>query len=283
MYAVISQSDCGAPANDLAGVRVAGGVEVRVGLRDGISRVLSVRERDGYKVRFPHRSAPPEAILINTGGGIASGDRIRQSFVVEAGAAMVATTQASERVYRTFECATTDVVMAAQVAEGGSFCWLPQDTILFDRSRLSRRLEVDLATDAQALIAETVVLGRAAMGETIAAGLFRDRWRIRRGGDLVFAENVLLNDGVFPILPAPATAMGCRVIMTAVLVAPGAPERLDRVRSVLSDAPFVAAASAWNGMMVVRGLADRSEDVRSLLARLIPHLGAPLIPRVWWT
>ena len=60
----------------LGNVRVSGGVSIHCQLRLGESRIVDTRERDGYKVRSPRRSSPPEAVLINTGGGIAAGDDV---------------------------------------------------------------------------------------------------------------------------------------------------------------------------------------------------------------
>ena len=47
--------------------------------------------------------------------------------------------------------------------------WLPQETILFDRARLSRRIDVDLSSDA-AGNGRSIVFGRSAMGEVVHEG-----------------------------------------------------------------------------------------------------------------
>lgn len=284
MSAAICPSEAiAAPAGDLSRVRVTGGVKVRIVADSAGSRVAETRERDGYKVRFPRRSSPPEAILINTGGGIASGDRIVQSFAVEEDAAFVATTQASERVYRSADGATACMSVTASVGAGGDFFWVPQETILFDNARLDRLFEIDLAPTSRALLAETVILGRQAMGETMAGGWFRDKWRVRRDGALVFAENLLLEPEVLRALDQPAVAGGAHVITTVVLAAHDVADRLETARAVLAEAPLACAASSWNGLLVVRGLSSRSEDARHLVAALLPVLGAPFVPRVWWT
>ena len=268
---------------DLAKVRVSGGVRVAIDAMDGVSRIADVRERDGFKVRFPRRANPPEAILINTGGGLASGDTIRQDFAIADNAALTVTTQASERVYRALGNAMTRFDVTATVGAGGKLFWLPQETILFDRARLKRTISIDMAASACTLITETVVLGRAAMGETFDTGLFLDSWRIRRGGRLVFAENVRLDDLALRAMPESAVAGGAHVISTTILVAPDAEDRLCRVRDVLERAPYVCAASAWNGLLVVRGLAHKNEPARRLMAELTPALGIEKLPRVWWT
>jgi len=267
----------------VANVRVRGGVSVHVGSRNGRNRITDLSERDGYKVRFPRRSNPPEAIIINTGGGLASGDNIQQSFDVGDSSALTVTTQAAERSYRSIDAATTQLNVTADVGEDAKLIWLPQETILFDRTHLARSIDVDLTSSSQALIAETVVFGRIAMGETLKSGVFSDKWRIRRNGLLVFAENVKLDGQTFQAMTSAAMSGEAHVATTLVYIAPDAEDLLDGARAAIADAPFECAASAWNSMLVVRGLAHRSEDVRHMVARLVPALGAGLLPRVWWT
>ena len=92
---------------------------------------------------------------------------------------LIAGTAAAEKIYRsTGPDAEMDVKL--DVGEGAQLAWLPQETILFDRARLSRRIDVDLAESASLLMAEAVVFGRAAMGEAMREGFFADRWRVRR-------------------------------------------------------------------------------------------------------
>ncbi len=107
-----------------------------------------------------------------------------------------------------------------EIGEGARLAWLPQETILFDRARLSRRIDVDLAESASLLMAEAVVFGRAAMGEAMSQGFFADRWRVRRAGKLVFADSARLDGAIAEKLGQPASAAGGIAIAT-VLIAPG--------------------------------------------------------------
>ncbi len=267
----------------LGSVRVSGGVSIHCQQRLGQSRIVNTRERDGYKVRSPRRSEPPEAVLINTGGGIAAGDDILHDICVDDGADLTVTTQASERIYRSIDGAMSKIDARIELGAGAGLNWLPQDTIIFDRSRLERNITAEITDTSRLLVAETLVLGRVAMGETLTEGLFRDKWRIHRGGKLVFAENVLLRDETFHLLNAAAIAGGAQAILTLVFLAPDAEDRLSAVREVLASAKFDCAASAWNRMLVVRGLALKTEQVRSLMSELVPALHRGTLPRVWWT
>ena len=263
--------------------RVDGGVSIRIKARGGGSAIADLLERDGYKVRFPRGTAHPEAVIINTGGGLAGGDRVRQTVIVDGGAAATVTTQAAERVYRALDESETSLDVRLTVGGGARLDWLPQETILFDRSRLARSIDVEMAGDARLLLAETIIFGRTAMGETVKTGRLIDRWRIRRGGRLVFAETVRLEGAIAETLDRPPVAGGAHVVATALAIRPDAEDLLEPVRAALTGAACEAGASAWNGMLVIRALGRSGESVRRLLERALPVLSAAALPRVWQT
>src|SRR5262249_57637637 len=101
-----------------------------------------------------------------------------------------------------------------------SVAWLPQETILFDRARLKRTIDIDLAEDARLVLAEAIVFGRAGMGETVDDSFLLDRWRLRRGGRLIHAEAMRLDGAVATRLARPAGAKGGIAVAT-VLGVPG--------------------------------------------------------------
>ena len=112
--------------------------------------------------------------------------------------------------------------------------WLPQETILFDRARISRRIDLDLAETASLLLCEIVVFGRSAMGERMRHGEFVDRWRLRRGGKLVFAETIRLDGEIGEKLARPAIAKGGVAIGTALIV-PGDEAVVERIREAANS------------------------------------------------
>src|SRR5205085_9268683 len=120
------------------------------------------------------------AVLINTAGGVAGGDRFDIAVSAGEGARLILTTAAAEKVYRA-PTAPAQLDISLKAASGARLCWLPQETILFDRAKILRRIDIDLAESASLLLCEIVVFGRAAMGERMQQGEFIDRWRLRRG------------------------------------------------------------------------------------------------------
>ena len=78
------------------------------------------------------------------------------------------------------------------------------------------------------------MFGRAAMGEKMLHGEFVDRWRLRRGGKLVFAETVRLDGDIGEKLARPAVANGGVAIGTALIV-PGDEALVERDPRVVGN------------------------------------------------
>ena len=161
--------------------------------------------------------------------------------------------------------------------------WLAQEQILFDGARLRRDLEVTMAPDASLTLVESVVFGRLAMGESIAAGCFRDRWRVRRGGQLVLAEEVALQGRVSDILNRPAVGGGARALATFLHVAPDAEAQLERVRDGLAGASCECGATALPGMVLARFLSANPLALRTDLATFVAGFRREPMPRSWQT
>ncbi|MGQ7791492.1 urease accessory protein UreD [Faunimonas sp. B44] len=261
--------------------RSLGRVDLSVSRQGGATRVARLSEAGASRLRLPRAVADPlEAVIINTGGGMACGDRYSVSIDAGARSDVVVTTPAAERVYRSDGAeAVLDVRLAA--ACGACLAWLPQETILYDRARLRRRFDAELAADAALLVFEALVLGRAASGESMKEGAVEDRWRIRRDGRLVYADTLRLDGDIAALSKRPAVLGGAAALATLLYVAPDAEARLDEARDALSGSRSTAGASAWNGMLAVRILASSVADLRHDGMRLIEALTSRPLPRVW--
>ena len=232
-----------------------------------------MRESGAAKVRLPMGST--EAILINTGGGLAGGDRFGFDITVEAQGKLTVTTQAAECVYRTLGPAAS-VAVKLRAGAGASLSWLPRESILFDGASLSRSIAADLAGDARFLAVESVILGREASGETVRHASLRDRWRIRRDGKLIFADDLTF-DGTPPM--SAATLDGARAFATVLLVDAQSEQFVDGMRPEIGSS---GSASAWSGKLVARLCAT---DGFALRKALIPALtvltGGIALPKSW--
>ncbi|MDU1669972.1 MAG: urease accessory protein UreD [Bradyrhizobium sp.] len=260
--------------------RARGAVRFDVRLQDGMTRRHHLHESGSLRVRFP---SPEDdglsAMFVNTAGGVAGGDRFAVEVAAGEGSRVTLSSAAAEKVYRApGKPAELDIALTA--AAGAHITWLPQETILFDRARIHRRIDIDLAATASLLLCEIVVFGRTAMGERMREGEFVDRWRLRRGGRLVFAETVRLDGDIGGKLAHPAIANGAAAIGTALIV-PGDAALVERIREGLPAFRGEAGLSAWNGFAMARFCA---QDAASLLAYMMAVLGcasAVPLPRLW--
>jgi urease accessory protein len=260
--------------------RARGTVRFDVSGRDGVTRRRELHEAGSLRVRFPSpEDTGLSAMLVNTAGGIAGGDHFDISIAIADAARLTVTTAAAEKIYRAHGPAAELNIRLK--AEGHShLSWLPQETILFDRARIHRRFEIDLSEDASLLLCEIVVFGRAAMGERMQAGEFADHWRLRRGGRLVFAENIRLDGDIGEKLARPAIAKGGVAIGTALIV-PGDEALVERIRGASETFGGEVGISAWNGFAMARFCA---QDAARLRADMMAVLGAALgsaLPRLW--
>ncbi len=209
--------------------RAQGTVKFDVHAVDGVARRRQLHESGSLRVRFPSPEAQGlSAVLVNTAGGIAGGDRFDIDIATGEGSRLTVTTAAAEKIYRA-QGPAAQVNIALEGSAGSHLAWLPQETILFNRARVERRIDIDLAESASLLLCEIVIFGRGAMGEKMLQGEFVDRWRLRRGGRLVFAETVRLDGDIGEKLAKPAIANGGVAIGTALIV-PGDTALVEHIR-----------------------------------------------------
>ncbi|WP_334194103.1 urease accessory protein UreD [Pararhodobacter sp.] len=216
----------------------------------------------------------PEVVFLNTSGGLTGGDRLR--FALTTDRDITATTQTAERAYRAGG-GQARLEVDLTITEG-RLDWLPQETILFDRSALHRRTRIALGPEAECLLLEAVVLGRAAMGETVRDLTFHDRREVSRGGRPVLVEPVTLTAEA---LHGPATLDGTRAFASMALIARGAADALGPVRGALTEPGVRGAASAPDGKLTIRLMAADGWPLRRQIARLVAVLRPGPLPRVW--
>lgn len=233
----------------------------------------------GSAKAFVHPGASgPEVVFLNTSGGLAGGDTLSYRLDLADGCRATATTQTAERAYRSTGRAAHVTVRHA-VGVGAHLDWLPQETILFDSSDLVRETVIELAEDASCLMLEAVVLGRAAMGETLAKVSLRDTRRITRRGRPVLIEPLHL--GTAALTAGLGVLNSARAFATLALVAQGAEDAAPLARATLTEASVDGAASGFDGKLVVRLMAADGWPLKRQIMQLVRALRPGPLPRVW--
>ena len=268
--------------------RAEGSCRIMLGSSETGTRIMDVYQRSPIRILFPRMAGTQvqEAVLVNTSGGIAGGDRLESSVTATDNASIAVTTQAAEKIYRAInESAHVTTILRAR--DAAKLAWLPQETIVFNRARVSRRTQIEVSSGAELLAVESLVLGRAAHGEKMSAGHIMDSWRVMKDGCLVWADSFCATDDVFPHLSRKALLSDCTALATLVFFGPDLAVRLQLIRDLASSLKCQCAATLVGGLMVVRFAAKLACDLRAALRNVLQQFDSQLapgpfrVPKMW--
>jgi urease accessory protein len=262
----------------------------RVGVvgRQGATFLADLYQRSPAKAMFPRIDGKDcrEVVFLNTAGGIAGGDRLHYTLTAGEGATITATTQTAERVYKAIG-EPGHVTTRIEARGDATVEWLPQETIVFERGRLTRETHIDMDAAARVLAMDWLLLGRTASGEVVRAGEIRDSWRIRRDGRLVWADCFRLGEDIAALSARASLLGGCTAIATMIYAASDAEDHLDRAHDALAPLGVKGGATVVNGLLICRFAAELASDLRRAVITFLRIFRAglggfpPALPRVW--
>lgn len=262
--------------------RTEGVLRLRFAARGGVTAAAESFQSGALRVRFPRAplEAVPEAVLINTAGGLTGGDVLRIEVALGEGARAVLCSQACEKIYKSSQGAAR-IRTTLDLSAGAALDYLPQPTILFDRARLDRETRIGLAGESRLLALEAGILGRTAMGEEFTDGALRDVWRIARDGRFVFADALRLEGAEMRALRSPWGLDHACAYANLVYAAPDAERRIDEMRDILAGIAERGAASAWDGMLVTRLIAQDGYTLIRDIVHILKTFRRTAMPRLW--
>jgi urease accessory protein len=268
--------------------RAEGSVRIVLSGSEKGNRIMDVFQRSPIRIMFPRTDggAAEEAVLVNTAGGIAGGDRLECDVTALANASIAVTSQAAEKVYRALN-EPARIATRLKACESAKLAWLPQETIVFNCARLSRATEIELSSGAELLALEWLVLGRAAHGEKLAGGHITDSWRVKKDGRLVWADTFRATDEVFAHLERKALLSDCNAVGTLVYFGPNLDTRLELLRDIALSLECRCAATSLGGLIIIRFAARVSSDLRLALGSFLQQFSRELgpgpfrVPKMW--
>jgi urease accessory protein len=268
--------------------RAEGAVRLVLSGSENGTRVKEVFQQSPLRILFPSTMAGTveEAVLVNTAGGIAGGDRLECGVTALADASIAVTSQAAEKVYRALN-APARIATRLKVCEGAKLAWLPQETILFNFGRLSRTTEIEVSDGAELLALEWLVLGRAAHGEEITGGYIADSWRVKKDGRLIWADSFRATEQTFPHLHRKALLSDCKAFGTLVYFGSHLDARLEFLRDNAPSGGCYCSMTSMSGLVIARFAARTSFELRLALRGFLQQFGGELgghpfrVPRMW--
>ncbi|MET4259979.1 urease accessory protein [Bradyrhizobium sp. S3.12.5] len=252
------------------------------------ARVVNIYEKFPTRIMFPQISddTAREAVLVNAAGGVTGGDRFDLDISAIGDARVAVTTQAAEKVYRALD-EPARVSTRLKIRDTAKLAWLPQETIIFDRARIRRQIEIDLHSGTELMALEWLVLGRAAHAEEIRSGHIRDSWFVRRDGRLIWADSFFVSDCTFPHLSRKSLLSDRRTIGTLIYFGLDLDRRLETLRDAVQSQQCDTAVTMVGGLIVVRLASRGSSDLRGALTKMLHHFARELgpgpfrVPKMW--
>lgn len=270
--------------------RASGTVKLSFKNREARTVLDDLFQQGCAKVRLPNviPGHPPDAVLINTSGGLTDGDVLETHIRWGARTHARIAGQAAERIYQARSSARAARISTHLHVEGGALAeWLPQETIFFEGGSLHRTTTIDLEDSGRLLACEAVVFGRTARGETLTTGQIYEHWRVSVEGRLVWTDAWRIDPLSQEHLNKAAIAGGARALATILYVGEDSAALIDAARAALEKTPCFSGATCMNSVFLVRlaakdGAVLRTGLMRTIegLQRVIPGCASGL-PRVW--
>lgn len=260
-----------------------GGVEIGFAGEGERTRLAHLWQAAPLRVLFPDEAGEPlpTAAIVNTGGGIVGGDRLRLAVDVAARGQARVIQSAAEKVYRS-KGPEARVATTLTIGAGAWLEWLPQETILFDGARLRRHLNIEIAPGGRLLAAEMLIFGRLARGERFERGLLHDAWEIREAGRLIWADALHLAEPGAALARVSAFA-GATTVATLVYCGPDAAAQVTGVRAVAAQAGVTLLGSLLLARWVDRSPAQVRRQLAAAVIALRVAAGQlpAALPRLW--
>ncbi len=255
---------------------------------DGATAIVGARASAPLQLLVPRPRGPSAwAYAATLGGGLVGGDRVELDVRAGPGAALMLSTQASTKVYRS-EGRPASQELCARAEAGALLALLPDPVCCFAGADYRQRQRVDLAPDASLVIVDGLVSGRAARGERWSFASYRSVTEVRVGDRLVAREALHLEDApsdavvermgrvdalAFALVMGPALAPLAASILAKVAALP-LPRAGERAR-------LLASAGAVTGGAVLRVAGERAEEVSAFVRRALDDLPALLGDDPW--
>jgi urease accessory protein len=259
--------------------------------RVGERTVLTTRVHEGplvvQKSLYPEGERVCQNVIIHPPGGIVGGDTLTVN--VDAGPRTHAqlTTPGATKCYRS-DGAFARQRIRLRAAGGAVLEWLPQETIVFNASKIELELSVDLVDDARFLGWDLICLGRTAAGERFDRGALRQRLTLTRDGMPVFAERAVLHGGA-PLLTSPVGLHGNPVFGTFLAAAPAVTQAMLESCRQVSLIGGEGAVTRLPGVVIARYRGASTAAARhyfiEIWRKLRPALALRFAvpPRIWNT
>ena len=230
------------------------------------------------------------ATIVNTSGGIVSGDNHKINVNIFNNTKAQIFSNSAEKIYKSLSNNKSTIDNDIKIGKNSWFEWLPQETILFEDSKLERNLNIFLSENAESLAGEIVVLGRLAKGEYIDNVFFKDSISIYRNSKLEWLDKVLFNGDVKKAKDSIVRLGGMNCFFTIVFSSIYIKNYEEIISKFIRDnfSDNMISSTVINNNIVMRGLSINSLVLRDIFAKIWLFIRSEIkqlpcfMPKLWW-
>ena len=221
--------------------------------------------------------------VLHPPGGVVSGDRLAIIINAEENSEALVTTPAAGKFYRSSgELAHQSILL--KIAEGAGLEWLPQETIIYEGSRVNASLRIELGIHSRFIGWDVTVLGRPAANEGFTVGEAALNIQMFCANLPFYLERTILD----PLAFAAPWGMNGHAALGTLLAYPATTENLETVREIIGDMPGRGVTKIGE-LLICRGLDNRADRLRSFFQMVWAHVRPSVMgrkactPRIWAT
>jgi len=222
-----------------------------------------------------------QLMLINTAGGITSGDEYNYDIEIEKSDLCIST-QAAEKIYSGFGN-PANLEINLNLLNNSSLFWLPKELILFNNCNLKRKLNINLSKDSNLLLCENIIFGRTSMKEVFEKGYFSDFWNININNKLIHSEAINTNFFEKKYLNSFSTLNNNSAIATIIIVGKKFLNNVNNLSETLTNNENTTSNySHWDNKLIVRFLSKDSYNLKFAIDKILSYFSeGSKIPRIW--
>ena len=222
-----------------------------------------------------------QLMLINTAGGITSGDEYDYKFEIDSSKLCIST-QAAEKIYSGFGN-PANLEINLNLLNNSSMFWLPKELILFNNCNLKRKINFNLSKNSNLFFCESIIFGRTSMNEVFENGYFSDIWSIHLEDKLIHTEAI--NTDLFnsKYLKNSSTFNNNYAVSTIFIAGDKFLNKVDSLSETMTnDKNTTSDYSYWGNKLVIRLLSKDSYNLRFAINKIISYFfEEKKIPKIW--
>ena len=222
-----------------------------------------------------------QLMLINTAGGITSGDEYNYEFEID-NSNLCISTQAAEKIYSGFDN-PANLKIKLNLSNNSSVFWLPKELILFNNCNLKRKINFNLSKDSNLILCENIIFGRTSMKEIFEKGYFSDFWNIYIDDKLIHTEAINTNSFEKKNLNSFSTLNNNSAIATIIIVGKKFLNNINSLSETLTNNENTTSNySMWDNKLIVRLLSKDSYNLKFAIDKILSYFfEGSKIPKIW--